>query len=127
MPDPTIQVSSNLDRPEQRTQVEELIVAAQAMGQPVRVRLPLTILDYNHPNRDYRSIRDATWTLMLGSQGLQVESVERLIQVIHTCLRRVEQLGTDQVLAILSEPAGGPLPDPTLVLPVPGDEVEQSS
>lgn len=99
--EPQIQVASGLDRPTQREQIDDIIARAREKGEPVRIRLPLSLYNYS-TSRGYIELRDASWNLQLPSETLNPESVEQLIYAIHVFVRTLGDIGAAATVARLT-------------------------
>lgn len=106
MPDPlpmTVVAGSN--RPSRRDQIDDLIARAQARGEPIRLRLPLSFYDYSD-SRSYSFLRDAAWNLSLPSTDATPETIEALIRSLGACLVAIATHGSarvEEVLRLLQE------------------------
>lgn len=99
MPEPQISLTS-ADRSTQRQQIEEVLVRARAKGEPLRVRIPVHLYDYEE-SRSYIPVREAAWNLQLPSQDTTPEHLERLIYVLGQCVVAIAEKGSEAVLEML--------------------------
>jgi hypothetical protein len=97
------------------TALEQIIATlalARAKGEPLRVRIPFGLYDYNQ-RRGYTFLRGVVWNMQLPSDQTTPESVEQLIQAIGECLVKVTELGSAEVLTRLQYvPPPGEAPAP---------------
>jgi hypothetical protein len=100
LPDTAIEVASGLDRPSQRDQIADIIARAREKGEPVRLRLPLSLYNYA-ANRGYIELRDASWNLKLASDQVTPEAVELIITALHTFVRTLGEVGAQAAMARL--------------------------
>lgn len=95
-PEPQIQLTGQ-DRLSQREQIEGVLGRVKGKGEPLRVRLPFTLYDYDTA-RGYTFVRDASWNLQLPSEHIVPETIERLIYTIGQCMTAIAREGTEKVL-----------------------------
>lgn len=93
----TISVTSSADRLTQREQIMEVLQRAKEKGEPVRIRLPFSLYDYD-TTRTYIPIRDAAWNLQLPTAQTTPEMIEQLIVTIGKCLVAIAQEGSEKVI-----------------------------
>lgn len=99
-PDPHF-VIAEPDPRTRRDQIEAVIALAREKGEPIRVRLPLTL--YGTPQRGYIALKDAAWNLQLPTEQTTPEAIERLIHTIGKCLVAIAQDGSEEVLRRLGQ------------------------
>lgn len=114
MSEPTLSVVNT--RPDQRDQLAGLIAAAQAEGDPVRIRVSLSVYDPSG-GRNYRDIRDAAWNLAMDSPSASPEHVQAVIAVLETCMNKLGEVGVGVVQGVLDQLTPLPLAEQPPVLP----------
>lgn len=87
-------------RPTQRSQIELVIARAKERGEPLRIRLPLSLYDHTD-SRSYIFLRDAAWNLSLPVEQATAETIEELIATIGSCLVAVARHGGEKVRVAL--------------------------
>lgn len=98
MPDPQISV---MDRLSQRAQIETVLERARMKEEPLRVRIPLTLYEYD-AGRNYITLRDAIWNLQLPSETTTPEDVERVVEAMGVFIRCLGEDGVDETVAALT-------------------------
>jgi hypothetical protein len=96
--DPQISVISGASRLNQREQIEVVLARAQEKNEPVRVRIPFSMYDYDTESRTYMFIRDAVWNLQLPVEQTGPETIERLIATLGECIVAIAEQGSERVI-----------------------------
>lgn len=87
-----ISVSASTDRLTRREQIEQVLERARSKKEPIRVRIPFQLYDYD-TTRGYLNVRDASWNLTLPILQATPDTVEDLIAVIDKFVRALGELG----------------------------------
>lgn len=90
-----------------REQIAVAIQLAQSKEQPLRIRIPFGVYNYNQ-SRGYTFVRDAAWNLSMPSEAVTVEHVEKYINALGRCIAAIITDGPEGVVAKLGE--GNPEP-----------------
>lgn len=98
-----ISVTSSADRLSQREQIEQVLVRAREKKEPIRVRLPFSLYDYD-TSRGYMFVRDATWNLQLPIDQTDADTIQRLIETLGKCIVAIATEGSEAVIQKLERP-----------------------
>lgn len=96
MSEPQITLTSSQQRPDQRTQIEDVLERARARKDTLRIRLPFSLYDYSD-QRGYMQLRDAAWNLQLPADQTDAAMVMRLIDTIGKCIVAIATHGSAEV------------------------------
>lgn len=100
-------ISSAADRRTARQQIEQVLVSVRASGEPLRMRIPVTLYSAETVNRGYVTVPDSAWNLTFDNTT-PPEVIEAHILAIGKCLVAITAQGSAVVLRKLaaSEPEG---------------------
>lgn len=97
-------------RPTAREQIADVIERARQAGEPLRIRLPFTLYNYQK-NRTYEQVRDAVWNITLADvPPVTPEHVEGIIEALGKCVVALSEQGSEAVMRKLQEPVEGDVP-----------------
>ena len=98
----SIAVASGADRPTPREQIARVCELAKAAGEPVRVRVPVTLLDLETKN--YFQVRETFWKLEV--PGASVETLEIIVEALGKCMALIGEEGPLAVIGRLGTKEG---------------------